>query len=80
MFGRNEIPEKTLQKTVNRRLERTGSSSQSKIAAAVRQGTVVLTGKLQYERQRSPIVKAMRSVAGVRQVIDQLQVPPKRAM
>lgn len=77
MFGRNQIPDKDLLKTVNRRLDRTGSGSQSKITASVRSGTVTLTGKLQYERQRSPIVKAVSSVAGVRQVLDQLQTPPK---
>lgn len=78
MFGRNEIPDKTLLKTVNRRLDRTGTGSQSKVTAAVQRGTVTLTGKLQYEIQRNPIVKAIRSVAGVSQVIDQLQTPPKK--
>ena len=78
MFGRNEVPDRTLLKTVNRRLDRTGTGSQSKIIAAVQRGMVTLTGNLQYENQRNPIVKAIRSVAGVRQVIDQLQASPKR--
>jgi osmotically-inducible protein OsmY len=78
MFGRDEVPDRTLLKTVNRRLDRTGTGSQSKVTAAVQRGMVTLTGKLQYENQRNPIVKAIRSVAGVRQVIDQLQTPPKK--
>ena len=78
MFGRNEVPDKALLKTVNRRLDRTGTGSQSKVTASVQRGTVTLTGKLQYENQRAPIVKAISSVAGVRQVIDQLQSPPKK--
>ena len=77
MFGKNEVTDKELLKTVNRRLDRTGTGSQSRITALVQRGNVTLTGKLQYENQRLPIVKAVQSVAGVRQVIDQLKSPPK---
>jgi osmotically-inducible protein OsmY len=78
MFGSNEIPDKTLLQTVNRRLDRTGISSQSKVTAAVQRGAVTLTGKLQYENQRSQILRAVRNLTGVRQVIDQLQAPSAR--
>lgn len=78
MFGMNQVTDKELQKTVTKRLERTGTGSQSKISAVVRRGAVTLSGKLQYERQRSPILKAVQAIAGVRQVIDQLQSPPKK--
>ena len=77
MFGGNDVSDKALLKSVNRRLERTGTGSQSRVAAAVQRGTVTLSGKLQYENLRIPIVKAVRGVTGVRQVIDQLQSPPK---
>lgn len=79
MLGRNEVPDKALLKTVNRRLDRTGSGSQTKVTASVQRGIVTLVGKLRYENQRNPIVKAIRSIAGVKQVIDQLQSPPKQA-
>lgn len=78
MFGKNDVPDRSLLKTVNRRLDRTGTGSQSKVTAAVQRGIVTLTGILQYENQRNSILKAVQSVAGVRQVIDQLQSPPKR--
>ena len=78
MIGRNDIPDKALLKTVNQRLDRTGTGSQSKVTATVQRGIVTLVGKLQYENQRTPIMKAIRNIAGVRQVIDQLQSPPKR--
>jgi hypothetical protein len=78
MFGQNQQSDKELQKTVSKRLERTGTGSQSKVQAIVRRGAVTLSGKLQYERQRAPILKAVQSVAGVRQVIDQLQTPPSK--
>ena len=77
MFGKNKVSDKALLKTVNRRLDRTGTGSHSRITASVRGATVTLTGKLQYENQRIPIVKAVQSVADVRQVIDQLLAPPK---
>ncbi len=77
MFGKNQVTDKELQKTVTKRLERTGTGSHSKVTAIVRRGAVTLSGKLQYERQRNPILKAVQAVAGVRQVIDQLQTPPK---
>jgi osmotically-inducible protein OsmY len=75
MFGGNDTSDKALLKTVNRRLQRTGA--QSRLTAAVLRGTVTLTGKLQYENQRLPIMKAIRGVSGVRNVVDQLQAPPK---
>jgi hypothetical protein len=75
MFGRNENNDKALQKTVTQRLQR--ASSQAGLSASVQNGSVTLTGKLHFENQRTPIVKAMRSVAGVRSVIDQLVSPPK---
>ena len=77
MFGRNEMSDKALLKTVNQRLLRTGTS-QARVTAAVQQGTVTLSGMLQYEIQRSPIVKAVARVAGVRRVIDQMHAAPKK--
>ncbi|HEX3601150.1 MAG TPA: BON domain-containing protein [Lacipirellulaceae bacterium] len=75
MIGRNENNDKALQKSVTQRLQR--ASSQAGLSATVQNGSVTLTGKLHFENQRSPIVKAMRSVAGIRSVIDQMVSPPK---
>jgi osmotically-inducible protein OsmY len=78
MFGRNQISDKDLQKTVNHRLQRTGASSQSRIAATVQGGMVTLTGTIQYANQRTPIVKAVSNIAGIRRVVDQLQMAPPK--
>ena len=40
-------------------------------------GSVTLTGKLKFENQRIPLMRALRGVAGVRNVLDQLQVAAK---
>jgi osmotically-inducible protein OsmY len=79
MFGKQGPSDKELLKTVNRKLDRAGGGSQSRVSAAVRQGTVTLSGSIQYENQRTPIVKAASSVAGVRNVVDQL-IGPSRNM
>ena len=78
MFGGNHNSDKALQKLVNRRLDRLGAGTQSGLAAIVQHGSVTLAGKLKYENQRLSIVKALRGVSGVRQVLDQLQSPPKK--
>ena len=78
MFGNDGAADKALQKLVSRRLERTGT--QSGLAAAVQRGVVTLTGKLRNEASRLSIVKALRGVPGVRNVIDQLVSPPKRKL
>lgn len=78
MFGRNQISDKDLLKTVNQRLMRAGGS-QSRVTATVQGGTVTLTGTLQYAIQRSPIVKSVTNITGVRRVLDQLQLAEKKS-
>ncbi len=79
MFGGNQAADNVLLKTVNQRLQRGGGGSQSRISATVSQGSVTLTGNLQYDAQRSPLLKSVARIAGVRRVIDQLRVKPKAA-
>ncbi len=77
MFGRNQVSDKDLLKTINQRLMRSGGA-QSRVTATVQGGTVTLTGTLQYAIQRSPIVKSVTNIAGVRRVLDQLQLAEKK--
>ena len=78
MLGKNEVSDKELLKTVNRKLDRAGGGSQSRVAASVQRGTVTLSGKIQYENLRTLIVKAASSISGVRNVIDQLVGPSRK--
>jgi hypothetical protein len=80
MFGRNQVSDKDLLKSINQRLARTGTASQSKVNVSVQQGTVTLTGTLQHAIQRNPIVKAITRVAGVRRVNDQMQHVAKKRL
>jgi hypothetical protein len=79
MFGKNVVSDKELSKTVNTRLARAGAGS--RITAVVNRGVATLLGKLQYAAQRTPIMNTASRVAGVRQVIDQMQlIPPKKIL
>ena len=69
-----QVPDKRVSQEVHQRLSRTGLGSQAKVTVQVRNGDVTLSGVLQYETQRHPVVQAVRSVEGVRRVVDQLQV------
>jgi osmotically-inducible protein OsmY len=78
MFGRNQVSDKDLLKAVNQRLMRAGAGSQSRITAAIQQGTVTLTGALQYAIQRSPLLKEVGRVPGVVRVVDQLTLVDRK--
>ena len=77
MFGGNANSDKALQKLVDRKLQRSGSGA-SGLKAVVMGGSVTLSGNLKYESQRIPLMKALRGVAGVRNILDQVKGPPKK--
>ena len=74
-FGK-QVPDKTLLNEVNKKLMRTGI--QTKVTASVNGGSVTLTGALQHENQRRTLIRAVNQVSGVRQVVDQMTVQPKK--
>ena len=75
MFGRNEVSDKELAQAVNKRLSRGGGGT---VTATTRQGTVTLTGKIQHDSQRRTLLKLVAAIAGVRHVVDQVTLAPKR--
>lgn len=75
MFGANANTDKALQKLVDRKLQR--SSGIAGLRAMVTNGSVTLMGTLKYENERMPLMKALRGVAGVRNIVDQLKLTPK---
>src|SRR5947199_8577110 len=74
MLGGNQASDKALQKLVDRRLQRSGALG---LRAVVVNGSVTMTGQLKYENQRIPLMKALRGVSGVENILDQVQAPPK---
>ncbi len=74
VFG-NQVPDKTLLAAVNKKLQRTGI--QAKITASVKGGYVVLSGRFNM-RIKGERLCAANQVPGVRQVVDQMTVQPRR--
>jgi osmotically-inducible protein OsmY len=74
MLRRGQVPDKRLLQKVEQRIARAGLGSQTKVRVTIRNGDVTVSGTLQYETQRRPVLHATRSVEGVRRVVDQLQV------
>jgi osmotically-inducible protein OsmY len=74
--GKNPAADKALQKLVDRRLQQSGGS-QLGLKAVVVNGCVTMVGKLKYDNQRMALMKSMRGVPGVKNIVDQLQAPPK---
>ncbi|HUG69493.1 MAG TPA: BON domain-containing protein [Pirellulaceae bacterium] len=72
----NSVPDKTLLRDINKKLLRAGT--QTKVTASVSGGCLTLTGTLQYEIQRRPILRAVNQVSGVRRVIDQMTLQAKK--
>lgn len=72
----NRIPDKTLLAKVNQRLSQCGTGSNVHVNVTIRNGTVTLSGMLEFDYQRRPILRAAQGVQGVRLVIDQLRVKP----
>ena len=70
--GKNPAADKALQKLVNRRLQQSGGS-QLGLKALVVNGSVTLVGKLKYDNQRIPLMKSLRGVPGVRNILDRHQ-------
>ena len=77
MLG-NEVPDRALLLKVNQRVEQTGTGSQSKVTVNVHRGEVTVSGTIQYEMQRQNILRAAGRVAGVRRVVDQMQLQAKK--
>jgi osmotically-inducible protein OsmY len=73
----NRIPDKTIANKVTQKLSRCGGGSNVRVNVTIRNGTVTLSGMLDFDYQRKPILRAVNGVEGVRMVIDQLKVKPQ---
>ena len=72
----SRIPDKTLLAKVNQRLSQCGIGSNVHVSVVIRNGTVTLSGMLDFDYQRKPLLRAAEGVQGVRLVLDQLRVKP----
>ena len=79
MIPRNQIPDKTVLKSVLQKMTRKGTSS-NRVNATVRSGDVTLAGTIDYEYQRRSILSSANSIPWVKRVIDQLRVEKKKTL
>jgi hyperosmotically inducible periplasmic protein len=76
MHSQDAVPDRVIHQKVSQQLSNRGMRPPCSVMVSSRHGTVTLTGKIQYEHQRSACVRAARNVEGVQRVVDQLQVIP----
>jgi osmotically-inducible protein OsmY len=72
----NRVPDRSLLSKINQRLSRCSTGSNAHVSAIVRNGTVTLSGTVDFDYQRKPLLRAASGVHGVRLVVDQLRVKP----
>ncbi len=77
MTLKNQIPDKTLLRSVLQNMMRKGTNS-SRVTATARSGDVTITGTIDYEHQRRPILNSANNITGIKRVIDQLRVEKRK--
>jgi osmotically-inducible protein OsmY len=76
MKNEAKILDPMVSQSVNQRLSSLGIRAPCRVTAVSSKGSVTLSGTIQYEHQRAMAVRAIRGVAGVQRVVDQLRVIP----
>lgn len=77
MTIRNQIPDKTLLKSVLQNMTRKGINS-SRVKATAQSGSITIAGTIDYDHERRSILNSVSSITGVKRVIDQLRVEKKK--
>jgi osmotically-inducible protein OsmY len=73
------VKDEILANRVQVQLSKRGIRVPCRVRVSVLKGEVTLSGELQYEIQRKTALRAVREVAGVRAINDNLQVSPPSA-
>ncbi len=72
------VPDNQLTRQVTMKLSQKSGGSGCKVTASVSNGQVTLNGLVVAEYQRRPIINAINSISGVKRVVDQIQIAPKK--
>lgn len=76
MQREDQVPDKTLLKTVQRKLLQ--KCAGARVSAAIQGGEAIITGSIANEYERKQILKCVSAVQGVGRVIDQIQLIEKK--
>jgi osmotically-inducible protein OsmY len=74
---REIIRDPTISQKVNEKLSSLGVRAPCHVTVVSNKGNVTLAGTIQYEHQRHMAVRAIKGVAGVQRVVDQMHVLPR---
>lgn len=78
MLHKQVVPDRVLVNKVTQRLARAGLGAGCTVRVSVKNGQVTLSGTLQRDLQRRPVLRAATGIDGVRQVVDQLKVEARK--
>jgi osmotically-inducible protein OsmY len=70
------ISDPKITQNATQKLASSGLRAPSRVLVTSSSGQVTLTGSIQYEHQRQAALQAVRGIAGVRNVVDRLQLIP----
>lgn len=73
-----QINDKELLRNVNKKLLQRGGGSGCKVVAVVSSGVVTLTGVLENEFQRRPLISSMSGIMGVKRINDSVTLAPRK--
>jgi BON domain len=74
MYHKPKVPDRQILQKVTTQLPARGIRPPCNVRVNVRNGTVILSGKIEFEMQRKAAVHAATGVNGVQRVVDQLTV------
>jgi osmotically-inducible protein OsmY len=77
MPNRNSFRDNLLNQKVMRQLSNRGVRPPCQVVVSNSDGSITLSGQIEHEHQRRTAVRAAQNTAGVKRVLDRLQVIPK---
>lgn len=76
MDSKAPVSDATIARNVSRQLASSGLRSPCRIQVQTRNGEVTLSGTVQFVHQRNTAVQAIRTVEGVKRIVEKLKVTP----
>ncbi len=75
-MAQEKVRESVICQKVKDKLSSIGLRAPCHVTAASNNGQVTVSGSIQYEHQRPAALRAIRGIAGVQRVVDQMRVIP----
>ncbi len=76
MMHQEKIKDSVISQKVKEKISSAGLRAPCQVAVVSANGQVTVSGSIQYEHQRPLALRAIRGVAGVQRVVDQMRVIP----